>query len=125
MRVKLLVCAVVVAAMMPVSALADDPFDPAMRNAAARARDKEIIRQLNLRELAAVRERDAGYAAGWRAQREAGNSAARETYVTQSRNHDDDVASYARRRAQYEQQMRAWRRAVAACQAGDYSRCDD
>ena len=53
-----IVCAVLAAALMPGAALADDPRDPAMRSAAARARDKAIIRQLNLREAARVRERE-------------------------------------------------------------------
>ena len=52
------------------AALADDPNDPAMRNAAARARDREIIRQLNLTELHRVKERDARYAKQWREWRE-------------------------------------------------------
>ncbi|MFM6829006.1 MAG: hypothetical protein ACKOVA_01515, partial [Novosphingobium sp.] len=41
-------------------AMADDPLDPAMRSSAARARDKEVIRRLNLAEAARVQERDAG-----------------------------------------------------------------
>ena len=52
------------------AALADDPNDPAMRTAAARARDREIIRQLNLAELRKVKARDAGLAKQWRAWRE-------------------------------------------------------
>jgi hypothetical protein len=53
-------------------ALADDPNDPVLsRSAAARARDREIIRQLNRDQLRHVRARDARYAAGWRAYREA------------------------------------------------------
>ena len=93
MRVYPLVCAALVAAMMPVSAWADDPHDPAMRSAAARARDREMIRQLNLRESARVRERDAGYAQGWRsAQADPDYTAARDDYSARSR-------SYARDRA--------------------------
>lgn len=52
------------------AALADDPNDPTMRSAAARARDKEIIRQLNLAEARRVKERDARLAKQWRAWRE-------------------------------------------------------
>ena len=63
MRVGAVICAAIVAALMPAVALADDAKD------SARARDKETIRQLNLRELAKVRERDARYAEGWRAAR--------------------------------------------------------
>jgi hypothetical protein len=111
MRVNLLVCAAIVAAAMPGAALADDPHDPAMRDSAARARDREAIRQLNLQQLAMVRERDARYAEGWRTARENRNSSARE--------------DYARDRDRYERDMAAWRRAVVACRRGDYSACDD
>lgn len=52
--------------------LADDPNDPVLsRSAAARARDREIIRQLNRDQLRQVRARDSRYAEGWRAYREA------------------------------------------------------
>lgn len=47
------------------AALADDPNDPAMRTAAARAKDREIIRQLNLAELRKVQARDAKLAKQW------------------------------------------------------------
>jgi hypothetical protein len=122
MRVNLFFCTALVAAAMPTVALADDPNDPAMRSAAARARDHEIIRQLNKQELARVRERDARYAEGWRAARANGSSAA--DYAARSQDHDRAVADYARDRARYERDMAAWRRAVAACRAGDYSACD-
>ncbi len=85
-------------------AMADDPLDPAMRSSAARARDKEVIRRLNLAEAARVQERDAGYAA----QSRAANAAA---------------SDYASRRARYERDMADWRRAVAACRAGNYAAC--
>ena len=52
------------------AALADDPNDPTMRSAAARARDKEIIRQLNLGELHRVQTRDARLSKQWREWRE-------------------------------------------------------
>jgi hypothetical protein len=97
MKVNLFVCALVGAVLLPAAALADDPNDPAMRNAAARARDREMTRQLNLRQGAMVRERDARYAA--------------------------QNQGYAASRADYEQQMASWRRAVAACRAGDYTAC--
>ena len=51
----------------PVSA--DNPNDPSMRTAAARAKDKARIRELNRQELERVRARDAQYAEGWRAYR--------------------------------------------------------
>ena len=83
-----------------------------MRTAEARARDRAIIRQLNLKEAATVRERDARYAKGWR------------EYAARSQSRDSAAADYARSRAQYERDMAAWRRAVAAFRAGDYSACD-
>ena len=52
------------------AALADDPNDPSMRSAAARARDKEVIRQLNLAELRHVKARDARLSKQWREWRE-------------------------------------------------------
>jgi hypothetical protein len=121
MRISSYILAASVAAMMPAAALADDPNDPEMRSAAARAQDKEEIRQLNLRQLEAVRERDARYAKGWREYRAAqdGNSA------SHSSSSDRANADYARQRAQYEREMAEWRRAVAACRAGDYSACDN
>lgn len=122
MRVNPFVCAAIVAAVMPSVAFADDPNDPAMRSAAARARDREIIRQLNRQELAMVRERDARYAEGWRAARENGSASA--DYAAQSQDHDRAMTDYARDRARYEREMAAWRRAVAACRSGDYSACD-
>jgi hypothetical protein len=123
MRVHLFACAALAAAMMPAVALADDPNDPAMRSATARARDRETIRQLNLQELAMVRERDAGYAEGWRAYRaDRGDDA---EYRQRSRDHESAVSDYARERARYERDMARWRRAVAACRAGDYSACDE
>lgn len=102
MRGYRLICAAILAAMVPATALADDPHDPAMRSAAARRRDHETIRRLNQRELAYVRERDARY------HRENGHAG----------------SDYAHDRAEYERKLAAWRRAVAACRAGDYSYCD-
>lgn len=107
MWVRVLGCAIALAGMTAAtSAYADDPYDPTMRSPAARARDKAIIRSLNLKELARVRERDARYAAEARASRNA-------------------MDAYAADRARYERDMAAWRRAVAACRAGDYSACDN
>lgn len=116
MRVHHVVCAAIAAALLPSGALADDPRDPTMRSAAARAKDREIIRQLNRQELARVRARDARYAEGWRAYRE--NERA-------GRHHDRAVAAYERDRTRYERDMAAWRRAVSACRAGDYAACDN
>lgn len=119
MKFGVLACAVVLAAISPSAALADDPNDPAMRTAAARARDRAIIRQLNLEEAARVRARDAGYAAGWKAYSERQDEAA-----PRARAYERDRDRYDRQRAQYERDMAAWRRAVAACRAGDYAACD-
>jgi hypothetical protein len=74
-----------------------------MRSAAARSHDHETIRQLNLQQLAMVRHRDAQYAEGWRTTRA--------------------TADYARSRAQYDQEMAAWRHAVAECRQGNTSAC--
>jgi len=109
--------------LVPAAAMADDPNDPAMRDAGARARDHATIQRLNRQQLAYVQQRDAGYAEGWRDWREArGGKAA----YSRGRGHDADSAqgNYARERARYERDMAQWRRAVAACRAGDYSACD-
>jgi hypothetical protein len=125
MRVDRFVCAALAVAMVPAAALADDPHDPAMRSAAARARDHDVIRRLNLQELAMVRERDARYAESWRAARAGGGRTdAAADYTARSREHDRAVSAYARDRAAYERDMARWRRAVAACRAGDYAACD-
>jgi hypothetical protein len=111
--------------MVPAVAHADDPNDPAMRNPAARARDREAIRQLNLNQLAYVRQRDAGYAEGWAATRAAGGSSRAEAdRSARLREHDEAVVDYARSRAEYERDLARWRRAVAACRAGDYAACE-
>lgn len=90
--------------LVPAAASADDPHDPSMRSAAARARDKAIIKRLNQEQLAYVQNRDAQYAEGWRSYREG-----------------PQVAPA--RQAQYQRDMAAWRRAVAKCHAGYYEYC--
>ena len=127
MRVKTIACAALVAALMPgailpTAAFADDPHDPTMRSAAARARDHAMIRQLNLNELARTRVRDARYASGWQAYREARGSGGEARYVPEAE-YEQASQRYAHDRAQYEQRMAEWRRAVAACRAGDYAAC--
>ena len=122
MKVGLFVCAAIAAVVTPVAASADDPNDPAMRSAAARARDREIIRDLNRQELARVQERDARYAEGWRAYR--GSAEPRGDYAQEWRADREAMAGYARERAQYERDLANWRRAVDACRRGDYSACD-
>lgn len=100
MRVSLLSAFALAAVLSPVPAMADDPNDPAMRSAAARERDRAIIRRLNQQELARVRARDAKYAEGWQAYREA-----------------------PARRAEYERKMAEWRRAVRLCNSGHHEYC--
>jgi hypothetical protein len=87
-------------AATPSVALADDPNDPAMRSAKARARDKAIIRQLNLDQAAYVRARDARQAKGWAAYK-----------------------AYPAQRAAYERRLAEWRRAVRLCESGHYDYC--
>ena len=136
MRAYQLFCAAIVATMIPSMALADDPRDPTMRSAAARARDSETTRQLNLAAGALVRERDARQMhqmQGWRdAPADDGYEAAAQDYAARaqdytarSQNHERDMSDYARNRARYERDMAAWRHAVAACGDGDYAACDE
>lgn len=97
-----------------------------MSSAAARARDREMIRQLNRQELARVRERDARYAEDWRAARGGSNPAVPDPEDSRrSQEYERAKADYSRDRANYERDLAQWRRAVAACRAGDYSACDD
>lgn len=88
------------ATMFVAPALADDPNDPAMRSAMARAKDQAIIRQLNLDQAAYVKARDARQAKGWSAHK-----------------------AYPAKRASYERQMAEWRRAVRLCESGRYEYC--
>jgi len=123
MKGKLISCTVIIAAMMPNVALADDPNDPTMRSAAARARDRAIIRQLNVQELERVRRRDARYAQHKRAASKA-YAARKQVYTDRLHDHEIAKADYARNRAKYERDMAEWRRAVAACRAGDRAACN-
>lgn len=141
MRVKTLLCAAgVIAAGMSSVARADDPNDPTMRTAEARARDHEIIRQLNLAELARDQARDAKLAEGWAAyrdyygdDRDGGREAGRrheragfvpdDRYADASAEYDRSMTRYSNDRARYERRMAEWRRAVAACRAGDWDAC--
>lgn len=101
MRMKLLAGAIALGCVTPPSAaLADDPRDPAMRSAAARAKDKAIIRQLNLDQAAYVKARDARQAEGWA-----------------------EYKAYPAKRAAYERRMAEWRRAVRLCESGSYEYC--
>lgn len=122
MRISLLLCGAVIAAMVPAAALADDPRDPSMRNAEARARDSAITRKLNRQENARVLKRGVT----WRVVRGGGrDDAADSDYAAAAQDHERDMADYARNRARYERDMADWRHAVAACRAGDYDACDN
>lgn len=112
------------AVLLPGAAMADDPADPLMRDPAARARDKAIIRQLNQEELARVQARDAQYAAGWRAYRERAGDGSAAEHAGRQADYERANRAYARERAAYDRDMARWRAAVAACRAGDYSACE-
>jgi len=86
--------------VVPGAALADDPNDPTMRSAAARAKDRALTRELNEGQLRHVRQRDASYAKGWQAYRD-----------------------YPQQRADYERRMAEWRRAVRLCESGRHEHC--
>lgn len=121
---RLTIAATLAALALAAPALADDPKDPAMRTAAARARDRELTRQLNLGQLAHVRERDAAYAVGWNAMREqAGGRGANRAYAERSSQHRQAMADYAAAQADYQARMASWRRQVAACNGGDWNAC--
>lgn len=122
MKVGIVLCGAVLAAMMSAAAWADDPRDPAMRNADARARDSAVTRELNRQENARVLKRGVT----WRVVREADrDEVADGDYAAAARDHERDMAAYRRDRARYESEMAEWRRAVAACDAGDYDACDN
>jgi len=107
MKLGSFICAAMMgASLLPAAALADDPRDPTMRSAAARARDSAIIKRMNQQQLAYVRQRDARNRQSYR--------------VTQS-----DRDAYADARADYARRMADWRRAVAACNAGRWEYCDN
>lgn len=88
------------AACLPGAALADDPKDPKMRSAEARARDAAEIRRLNREQLRHVQRRDAQLAKGWQ-----------------------DYRDYPAAQADYEHKMAEWRRAVELCESGRHEYC--
>ena len=119
MKPSLLAGALALAVTMSAAPVqADDPNDPAMRSAAARARDREAIRQLNIDQLAAVRARDAQYADGWRAYRDAHGRGADTTPRSRAARDAERRADDARRRAEQ-------RRAEALCEDGYREYCAD
>lgn len=95
------------AMLVPAAALADDPHDPKMRDAGARARDRADTKKLNQGQLSYVRQRDA------------------KTLQSYRQAQDENDRSYADAHADYERKMAAWRRAVAACNAGQTEYCDN
>jgi hypothetical protein len=100
-------CALAVsAALLPSAAIADDPHDPSMRSAAARARDRAVIKRMNQDQLAYVRRRDAKRMQAFNEAKSARDS------------------KYADARSAYGREMAAWRRAVAACHAGRWEYCE-
>ncbi len=116
--------AVLMAMACAAPALADDPRDPAMTPEAV-ARDRETIRRLNRDQLDYVRQRDAGYAQGWRDHAGAsGDTYRSDTYTSDRRDYAAARADYTEQRRRYEADMRAWREDVAACRAGYYAHCD-
>lgn len=119
--IKLFAALAIGIALVPVSAQADDPNDPAMRDPRARARDAEMIRQMNRDMLAQVRERDAQYAQGWSEYRD--YPARNAEYQAAMAAHARSKNAYERDRSQYEQDMADWRRAVEMCRAGHYEYC--
>ncbi len=78
-----------------------------MRSAAALARDRAMIRQLNQSQLAYVRQRDS------------------RTLRTYREAQSGNANRYADARADYQRKMAAWRRAVSACNAGRWDYCDN
>ena len=96
------------------------------------ARDREIIRNLNLRQLAYVRQRDAAQAQ----QQEAGGEARaayetayddyvqqRADYLRRRNAYEGSMDRFAEERRSYEERLSGWRRAVAACEAGQTEAC--
>ncbi len=102
------------------------------------ARDAAIIRKLNRDQLEYVRKRDAQYAAGWKAYdranrddaevyddpREDGSRSDEDDYQASRREYANQSRAYAQARQDYAADLAQWRRDVAACRAGDYSRCE-
>lgn len=124
MRSTVLFCLGTAMMLLSAAAHADDPRDPTMRNADARARDSEQTRQLNVQAGSEVQSRGLRYEVRQRViTADAGYAADQAQYDAASRDHDRDMDRYARDRAQYERQMADWRRAVAACRAGYYDAC--
>lgn len=112
------------------TARADDPND--RMSPEDIARDAAIIRKLNRDQLDYVRKRDAQYASGWKAYRDnhGGDDSGEQDYADEDdyqasqREYAGQSRAYAQARRDYEADLAQWRRDVAACRAGDYSRCE-
>lgn len=112
------------------TARADDPND--RMSPEDIARDAAIIRKLNRDQLDYVRKRDAQYATGWKAYDRANGDDDRyadarddeDNYRDRRRDYAGQSRAYAQARRDYEADLAQWRRDVAACRAGDYSRCE-
>lgn len=127
MRVSIFLRAAILAGLaLPGIAMADDPYDPDMQTPEAVARDREQIRQMNLDMLRQVRQRDAGYAQGWREYKQfkQGSHPDQIAYREARTRYERDTARHEQSRRDYERKMNQWRADVRACRAGDYRRCD-
>jgi len=82
-------------------------------------RDREVIRQQNLRELARVQERDAQYAAQSRA-----NGGRNADYARRRSDYDRDMRHYQEQQRRYYERLAEWREDVAQCRSGNWSACD-
>ncbi len=112
---KLFLIAAAALAATATPAMADDPYDPAMRDRAVREADAAGVRQLNIDQARYVAERDARYAEGWQRTRE---------YSAVQSRYEQDMARYRESRADYEARMAEWRRAVQLCREGRYEYCE-
>lgn len=122
MKSVLLSAALVLGAVsVPSDVLADDPNDPEMQTAAARARDAELIRQLNRDMLAQIQAREASQRAGWQAYKDYPTRQAE--YEAAMARYQQSQTAFADSRSQYEAEVAAWRRAVERCKAGEVQYC--
>jgi len=123
MKTPVLTCALLATSLvLPSQVMADDPLDPEMQTAEARARDAALIRQLNLDMLAIVTERDRHQSQGWRdyALFKEGKHPDQLAYNARYSHYQSELAAYEAGRArhqdsqrQYQLAMEAWRRDVA------------
>lgn len=106
--------------MLPQGALADNPRDPTMTPEAI-ARDREIIRKMNLDQLAYVRDRDARYASSWRnyaGARPGSQPAEAGDYAARSQAYAREMERYRQDRERYDQAMAQWEQERSDCPPG-------